>query len=232
MVVDKLLQNKKKKIQWSRFYDFNEVYEYYGVFDYSDKKRKRSLKTINGITGHPHTDGGFRLISDVNSGFANIKLKNQNNKKLCPLNRGDLGLYFLRIIIKNKQWDYIGKSREQKLGIMDRLKDHFNKIAGTSYAINKEDTDNFSKLRNMFLNDLLIKTDEKVFFEKYVKLSFLKTFSKEEKKPSKSELENFHSEIEKIVLANYEGLKKHIPCLNDKEEFYGLNNFKYLVIDG
>ena len=44
---------------------------------------------------------------------------------------------------------------------MDRLKDHFNKIAGTSDAINKIDTDNFSKLRNMFLNDLLIKTDEK-----------------------------------------------------------------------
>ena len=84
----------------------------------------------------------------------------------------------------------------------------------------------------MFLNDLLIKTDEKVFFEKYVKLSFLKTFSKEEQKPSKSELETFHSEIEKIVLANYEGLKKHIPYLNDKKEFYGLSNFKYLAIDG
>ena len=37
--MDKLLRNKKDKIQWSRFYDFNEVYKYYGVFDYSDKKR-------------------------------------------------------------------------------------------------------------------------------------------------------------------------------------------------
>jgi len=227
--MDKLLRNKKNKIQWSRFYDFNEVYEYYGVFDYSDKKRKRSLMTINGISGHPHTDGGFRLISDENTGFTHIKLKNQNQKKLCPLNKGDLGLYFLRIIINNKHWDYIGMSRELKHGIMERLKDHFNKIAGTSKAINKTDTDNFSKLRKMFLNDLLIKTDEKVFFEKYVKLSFLKTFNKEENKPCKKELEIFHSEIEKIILANYEGLKGHIPHLNEKKEFYGLDNFKNLV---
>ena len=227
--MDKLLRNKKNKIQWSRFYDFNEVYEYYGVFDYSNKKRKRSLMTINGILGHPHTDGGFRLISDENTGFTHIKLKNQNQKKLCPLNKGDLGLYFLRIIINNKHWDYIGMSRELKHGIMERLKDHFNKIAGTSKAINKTDTDNFSKLRKIFLNDLLIKTDEKVFFEKYVKLSFLKTFNKEENKPCKKELEIFHSEIEKIILANYEGLKGHIPYLNEKKEFYGLDNFKNLV---
>lgn len=42
-------------------------------------RKKTSFKTINGITGHLHTDGGFRLISDENSSFTNIKLKNQKN---------------------------------------------------------------------------------------------------------------------------------------------------------
>ena len=60
-----------------------------------------------------------------------------------------------------------------------------------------------------------IPTFSKSFSLLIIKLSFLKTFNKEEDKPCKKELEIFHSEIEKIVLAYYEGLKGHIPYLNE-----------------
>ena len=125
---------KVKDINWSRFYLFSEVYEYHGLFvkdnNYS-KGKKRSKKKFNGIEGIPHSDNGFRLRSD-NTGFKTfdyIPLKRSLSTLPCPLNVGDIGLYFIRIQIDQISWDYIGRSYEEKRGIMDRLREHFIKIA-------------------------------------------------------------------------------------------------------
>ena len=65
----------------------------------------------------------------------------------CPLKIGDLGLYFIRIKKDKNQYDYIGKSWEKKKGIMDRLKGHFQKIAGTSKNGNTGETVKFNDMR-------------------------------------------------------------------------------------
>ena len=96
---------------WSDWYDFNKIFEYYGLIDLTGSTTRTKLITINGVSGYPHTDNGFRLRSYNKYGsFKNIELKDDLISVPCPLQKKDIGVYWIKVTLPNKeQWDYIGK---------------------------------------------------------------------------------------------------------------------------
>lgn len=218
-----------KDIKWSRFYLFSEVYEYHGLFvkneRYYTKGKKRNKKTVNGIEGTPHSDNGFRLRSQ-NTGrktFDNIPLKKSLSTLPCPLNVGDIGLYFIRIQIDQISWDYIGRSYEERKGIMDRLREHFIKIAGTTEGNFLDNTTKFSELKDKILKDYGINTNTPEFFDKYLRVAFLITDKNEVDKNEKN------AKLEDLAFAFYKGVKGHTPNLNKIKEERGLENLSSLI---
>ena len=73
---------------WSDWYDFNKIFEYYGLIGLTGSTTRTKLITINGVSGYPHTDNGFRLRSYNEYGsFKNIELKNDLISVPCPLQK-------------------------------------------------------------------------------------------------------------------------------------------------
>ena len=216
-----------KDIKWSKFYSFSEVYEYHGVFceDHNQLTRQRNKKSFNGVDGIPHSDGGFRLRSEntCRKSFDKVPLKIPLSTLPCPLNKGDIGLYFIRIQINRNKWDYIGRSYEEHKGIMDRLRDHFTKIAGTNLTNYGQDTVKFSELKDELFKNEGINTNTAEFFNKYVKIAFLKTDKTEIDRNEKN------AKLEDMAFAFYIGVTGDIPKLNKTKEVRGLEGLNFLI---
>ncbi len=211
---------------WSKFYDFKELYEYHGHFDLSGES-SRGMKTFNGQEGHPHSDGGFRLRSTLGGrlSFSSIPLKHSLEDLICPLYKGEIGCYFVRVKVENATWDYIGKSAELKKGISDRLREHLIKIAGTSEIHHVTPTKKFSKLHYDLKQTFCIDTNTAEFFDRHVRIAFIKA-----NREAKADIQQQQvGKIEGMALAQYRQLKGHFPNLNDTDETKGLDGLKALI---
>lgn len=209
---------------WSRFFNFEEIFEYHGVFDNSGSST-RSPKQINGTWGNPHSDNGFRLRS-VEGGrrsFSGRNLKQSLDELPCPLFDGDIGCYLIRIEVQGRCWDYIGKSRELKHGIWHRLLDHLIKIAGTEGANFNSTTGKFSEMHKELAVNQDLNLNSESFFKNHVKLAFVKV-----DRASKEYAEHV-SKIEGMALAFYKEKTGHFPNLNTTNETRGLDGFSPLV---
>lgn len=209
---------------WSRFYHFEEVFEYHGVFDESGKS-SRTPKMINGITGVPHSHNGFRLRS-VKGGrlsYSKLPLKNSLDYLPCPLADGEIGCYLIRVNALGRQWDYIGKSRELAHGIWHRLLDHLIKIAGTEDANFNSSTSKFSQMHMDLRLELNIDPNSANFFNDHVKFAFVKVDR------SSAEYREHVSKIEGMALAFYKEKLGDFPNLNTTNETKGLDGFSQLT---
>ena len=211
-------------VQWSSFYNFSEIYEYHGHFDTAGHS-SRGLRIFGGEEGRPHSDGGFRLRSSPsrNLSFSSTPLKTSLDKLPCPLSKGDIGCYFLRIKLGERNWDYIGKSAESQKGISDRLREHFIKIAGTASIHHVSATKNFSRLEKVLRTEFSLNPNSPEFFDTYVQLAFIKI-----PRNSATATEQV-SKIEGMVLARYFQKSGIFPELNDRNETKGLDGFDSLI---
>ena len=48
---------------WSDWYDFDKIFEYYGLIELTKSTTRKININMNGVNGYPHTDNGFRLRS-------------------------------------------------------------------------------------------------------------------------------------------------------------------------
>jgi len=166
---------------WSPWYRFGQLFEYRGLVDETDKtKRRRKKVTWKGSAGFMHRDNGFRLRSfDYTSGsFSNMPLWVPLEDLPCPLSKGDLGVYWLKIKTDQGQYNYIGLSGSGQTAIFKRLVDHFTKIAGTfEHSAGFKDTENFKDFRED-MEEFYRDADSPDFFEKRVEIAFVKVKSK------------------------------------------------------
>lgn len=211
--------------KWSRFYKFWEVYEYHGHFD-STGQSSRKATEFQGSKGIPHSDGGFRLRSTRGGrlSFSQIQLKNSLEKTPCPLDKGDIGCYFVRIRVEESVWDYIGKSAELEKGISDRLREHMIKIAGTDEIHHVSQTKNFSSLNSKLKVDFKIDPNTPEFFDNHLELAFVKV------DPAAVNYKEHVSKIEGMALAKYREVFGEFPKLNSTNETRGLDGLEYLLV--
>ena len=111
------------------------------------------------------------------------------------------------------------KTKEEVLNLEPNLNPVFDAGVIYDYAYHARDPKEITKK----LFELFLKTGGK--FKKEEVINVEQTRYNQTQVKTNTEKFNF----EKIVLAYYEGLKGHIPYLNEKKEFYGLDNFKNLV---
>ena len=209
---------------WSDWYDFNKIFEYYGLIDLTKSTTRKINININGVSGYPHTDNGFRLRSYNKYGsFKKIELKSDLISVPCPIQKKDIGVYWIKVKLpNNEQWDYIGKCEETKDGIRKRLTDHFSKmINAKKYIKYGEQTNNFLKFHEYVRNELSIDLiDEKTkFFEKFVKIKFVKVAS------NKKETHEKIYKIEGMAIQKFIDINGESPKLNETDVTKGMENF-------
>jgi len=211
--------------KWSRFYKFWEVYEYHGHFDELGESRRGKV-LFDGNEGVPHSDGGFRLRSTSGGSlsFSNIPLKTSLETFPCPLERGDIGCYFLRVRVEDTVWDYIGKSAELIKGISDRLREHFIKIAGTTSIHHVSSTKNFAALNAELKTNFHLNPNTPEFFDQHIELAFIKVDR------TAVEYEQHVAKIEGMALAKYREMLGEFPKLNSTDETRGLQGLEDLLI--
>ena len=216
---------------WSRFYNFSEVYEYYG--DFIDEKIdliKRTPVKVMGRNLIPHSDGGFRLRSALSGeiggdlSFSRRDLEETLEETPCPLKFGDIGCYFVRVNVNGEKWDYIGKSSEKKKGITERVRQHLLKIVGNASIHHKETTQNFADMHKRLTKDLN-KSLDSGFLQKYVSIAFVKVQPDEDLDKNTKTV----SRIESMALALYEQKYGHPPLLNKANETKGIDDFAQLL---
>ena len=65
---------KSLKEKWTKWINFGDIYEYYGLLDFTNTTSRKELITFNGQNGRPFQDNGFRLRSkEYNYGFFKTK---------------------------------------------------------------------------------------------------------------------------------------------------------------
>jgi hypothetical protein len=106
---------------------------------------------------------------------------------------------------------------------MDRLRDHFTKIAGTNLTNYGQDTVKFSELKDELFKNEGINTNTAEFFNKYVKIAFLKTDKTEIDRNEKN------AKLEDMAFAFYIGVTGDIPKLNKTKEVRGLEGLNFLI---
>lgn len=219
-------------VQWSRFYKFWEIYEYHGYFDESGKSTRTEVE-FQGELGVPHSDGGFRLRSTSGGSlsFSNIPLKTSLETFPCPLERGDIGCYFVRVRVEDAVWDYIGKSAELKKGISDRLREHLIKIAGTTSLHHVSSTKKFTALNDVLKKDFRLNPNTPEFFDQHVELAFIKIDRVAVEDDRRIRLyEQKAAKIEGMALAKYLEMTGDFPKLNSTDETRGLKGLEDLLI--
>jgi len=217
--------------EWSEWYPFSTLYEYYGLIDdLSDNNRSTKTLTYLGKTGKPHQDDGFRLRSNPSpASAASTPLKHSLESLPCPLEKGDIGCYWIKIAIPDQlELNYIGQCTERTWGISKRLTDHFRKLCAIpdSSEISWEQirgispTKRFSSASQKIKVDLgMDLTDPKTaFFERFVKVKFIKV-------PASKTADKKIHRIEGMALAAYKAQFGLFPELNDKDETIGLEGF-------
>ena len=210
--------------EWSRWYKFSELFEYYGPLDPSIKPTRTKNKiSWKGKTGYLLTDNGFRLRSKkYRDLYSKIDLDPSLQDLPCLLDKTDIGVYWIKIVGKNlNRYDYIGEAGKQ--GIYKRLIDHFTKIAGTSkFSTGYRDTKEFRLMREYF--DQKIKnlyTSELDFFKNHVQVSFVKI-----KNTSNASI--IITKIEGMALQKFKANYNKFPQLNSQIETKGLDGMNRL----
>jgi len=156
--------------------------------------------------------------------FSNIPLKTSLETFPCPLERGDIGCYFVRVRVEDTVWDYIGKSAELKKGISDRLREHLIKIAGTTSIHHVTPTRKFSSLNAELRTNFHLNPNTSEFFDDHVELAFIKVDR------TAAEYEQHVSKIEGMALAKYREMVGEFPRLNSTDETRGLLGLEDLLI--
>ena len=208
---------KSLRENWTKWINFGDIYEYYGLLDFTNTTSRKELITFNGQNGRPFQDNGFRLRSkEYNYGY--FKNKNidyiTNSEETNILEETFPGNYWIRVFSDDKIFNYIGKSKST---IHERLLHHFIKIAGTcEYAGGRynKDAKKFIDMRDYFKNQN-IDTSEPSFFYERVKICFI-TFKK-----SKTIIEKVHK-VEGLALQLYKNKFGNFPELNSTDETKGL----------
>lgn len=197
---------------WSPWYTFGQLFEYRGLIDETGKTKRKIKATWKGSTARLHRDNGFRLRSfDYRSGsFSNLPLKLSLEEVPCPLIKGDLGVYWLRIKTEQGQYNYIGLSRAEKPSMFKGLIHQFTNIAGTAeHSSGYRDTEEFKVFRED-MKKLDLDNDSSYFFGKYVEIAFIK-------------VEDSKSVRDKIVKIRGEAMQEfkdkfgHFPELNSRD---------------
>jgi hypothetical protein len=199
-------------------------FEYHGHF-VSNGASSRGIKLFEGAKGYPHSDGGFKLrsVTEGRLSFSKEPLKIDLRTLPCPLEKGDIGCYLLRVQVEQEVWDYMGKSAELKKGIADRLREHFIKLAGTASIHHVSQTENFKNVAEKLKIDLPLNPNSAEFFDKHVRLAFIKVSA--EAKKNKEHV----SKIEGMALAKYYDIQGYFPNLNSTDETKGLAGFEDLI---
>ena len=214
----------KQFLEWSKWYSFSDVYEFYGIVERKGAWKAKHVEW-NHDRGPAHTDNGFRLRSYAGGSFKNYLLMESLDKNPCPLTRGDIGVYWIKITFRRETWDYIGKCAELKWGIPKRLMDHFSKISGFGEIRDQfSTTENFQELRNYFKGKGVDPSDPgNHFFEKHVQMAFVFVTGKE-----KNNVERI-SKIEGMALQAFKFRNGSFPRLNSTNETAGMGGFDILL---
>lgn len=203
---------------WSPWYPFGDVFEYRGLIDETGETNRTIEVEWKGTTAFLHRDNGFRLRSlNYRTGsFSNMELENTLIDVPCPLNNGDIGVYWLKIETPLGSYDYIGLSGSEKTSIFKRLVDHFTKIAGTfEPSSGFGDTKNFKAFREEMEKLEDIDTDSPDFFKNNVKICFVKF-------KEGSQVDEKVAKIEGMAIQAFKGRYKKFPKLNARDETIGL----------
>ena len=213
----------KKLQEWSKWYSFSDVYEFYGIIEQNGTWRAKHVKW-NNERGPAHTDNGFRLRSYAGGSFKDYLLSESLDEKPCPLTKGDIGVYWIKVQFQGKTWDYIGKCGELKWGIPKRLMDHFSKIAGFEQVRKQlRNTANFEELRSYLAGKRVDPSHPgNHFFDKHVQMAFVFTSSKE-----KTFLERI-AKIEGMALQTFKFKNGSFPKLNSTDETAGMAGYDSL----
>jgi hypothetical protein len=235
--------DQAKLNEWTPWLKFNELFEYHGVIQ-GDPGRARSKKLRQhlGKKGTLHSDDGFRLRSHYasNGSFPNETKILQDEVK-CPLLKGMVGCYQIRISHQGVHRNYIGQCAELDDGMRKRITQHFRKLCNIPdhpYQLKLPKKDRYTKddARGMPTGektDIKFKELGKMYREKHnidpsdpegqfwdlVEIRFVHVDPKKK---------NFKKKIEKI-----EGLaiiafifeNECPPELNSKNELVGMVNF-------
>jgi hypothetical protein len=218
---------------WSSWYSFSDLYEYYGLIDDTNGVNRSRMKlSYIGKTGKPHQDDGFRLRSNPNPATAaHVPLRESLAARCCPLVRGDIGCYWIRIEGPDKFLrDYIGQCYDPGWGISGRLTDHFRKLCSIpdsspdSSDLTWGDirgitpTQRFSEASEFIKSELKIDLTDPgtAFFEQYVKVKFIKIAV------APNADKKIHR-IEGMAMAAYRAYYGKFPHLNSTDETIGLN---------
>lgn len=235
--------DKAKLNEWTPWLKFDELFEYHGVIQ-GDPGRGtcKKLRQHLGKKGKLHTDDGFRLRSHyAQNGSFPKETKISMDELKCPLLRGMVGCYHIRISYKKEERNYIGQCAELKDGMRKRLTQHFRKICNIPdhpYQLKLPKKDRYTKddARGMPKGekmDMKFKELGKMFQEKHnidpsnpeerfwdlVEIRFVhvdpkkKTFTKKIEK------------IEGVAIATFILENKCIPELNSANELVGMKNF-------
>jgi hypothetical protein len=244
--------DKAKLNEWTPWLKFNDLFEYHGLIWQKgdpgrDSTKNHKVLTHLGKTGTLHTDDGFRLRSHYDAGASFPKeTKILLDEVECPLLRGMVGCYHIKISHNKEEWNYIGQCSELTNGMRKRITQHFRKICNIPdhpYQIklsNKKVRYTQKDVRGMSGGedrDIKFKNLGKTFQDKYhidpsdpegqfwdlVKIRFVHV---------DREMKTFKKKIEKI-----EGLaimafifeNKRPPELNSKNEVLGMANFSKKV---
>jgi hypothetical protein len=209
---------------WTPWYDFGDIFEYWGLPDQTNTTKSKEKVTTNGVTGFLHTDNGFRLRSKGKyASFQKIELKTPLSERHCPLMHSDIGVYWVKIELPNQErYDYIGQCAELKDGIRKRLTNHFSKmifIEGLNVRKYTKATEKFKNFYEKVTKDLNIeiRDPEVNFFDKYVQIRFVRV------KPSNNG-KKIHR-IEGMALQKFRIDHDSFPRLNDKNETIGMEGF-------
>lgn len=210
--------SKVENPYWSRFFDFDEIFEYYGLFDESGKSSRKEVEH-DGKRGKPHSDNGFRLRSRSANrlSFSDKELIKTIEEVPCPLHYGDWGCYFVRVVLGNECWDYIGKAKDsghqKSYGIWYRLYHHMIKIAGTTGANSGKSTVNFDAMRERASMIQRLEVNSPEFFSRNVKVALLKIDNKDNNMSR-----NLSALAEQNAHRLYKEIRGHLPKLCDKDE--------------
>ena len=220
---------------WSKWYKFSELYEYYGPIINSGKINKiRKMFSYNNTEGNLHEDDGFRLRSKEKFSYDKIPLKVSLEDLPCPLrNTVVWGCYWLRIKPNNQtkiNYNYIGQSTDSANGLRKRLTSHFREIcdlpSDPNINIEWKDIRGLNKPRDKFklASETIRKywgnhsDPNKLFFDESVSIKFIEV----NKRKPEDAIKEVHR-IEGMALAAYKNLYGEFPNLNDRNETRGLN---------
>jgi len=212
----------------SSWYSFSDLYEYYGfIDDTGEVNRSKKVFSYLEKTGKPHQDDGFRLRSNPNPATAaGVQLREELTTRCCPLVRGDIGCYWIRIEVPGQLLrDYIGQCNERIWGISKRLTDHFRKLCSIpdSSDLTWRDIRGVTQTHRFNEASKFIKIELKIdltdpgtaFFDQYVKVKFIKIVD------APTADKKIHR-IEGMAMAAYRAHYGKFPHLNSTDETIGL----------